>query len=298
MNPEIWARFLEIVPIGFFSGLLAGAFGVGGGIISVPLLRHLLGLTAHEAVGCSLAMILPTALIGVFNYLKQGKTQPKLSLLCSLPAVVGTTIASAVSHYVHGRVLMLLLALLMVLVGIDFVTGFANKYKAAKSVDAAQESGSESVSEAAFDSTKASEPQNQSGSAKSAEPEYFEWNRKNIFTAGVIGLFVGLLSGLLGIGGGFIMVPAFCYLLSLPLKVAFGTSLIVVALVALPGTIVHSLHQHVHLWVVLPMLAGSLPGAWLGSYFSLKAKDRSLRIVFGTLLLILAVIFAHKELTS
>ena len=276
MNPEILARWIEIVPIGFLSGLLAGAFGIGGGIISVPLIRHVLGLTPHEAVGSSLAMILPTAVIGVFNYLKQGKTLPKLSLICSGPAIIGTIVASAASHYIHGQILMLMLAALMVLVGVDFATGFGNKLKKARTPEVV--SGNEPAAEQTDDAVP------------------FVLNQRTVLTAASIGIIVGLLSGLLGIGGGFIMVPAFCYFLNLPLKMAFGTSLIVVALVALPGTVVHAFHKHVLPNVVLLMLLGSLPGAWLGSYFSLKAKDRVLRMIFGALLLVLAVVFAHREL--
>ncbi len=265
MSTDQWARIFEIVPIGLFSGLLAGAFGVGGGIISVPLVRHVLGLTAHEAVGSTLAMILPTAAIGVFNYLKQGKIVPRLALISSLPAIIGTVIASEYSHNVNGSVLMLMLAGLMLLVAFDFLTGAGAKLKA--------KSGDES-----------------------SEDDVLVMDKRKSLIAAFIGLVVGLMSGLLGIGGGFVMVPAYCYFLGLPLKAAFGTSLIVVALVALPGTVVHAMHKHVLWWVVIPMLGGSLPGAWLGSYFSLKAKDQNLRTVFGIILIVMAIVFAAREL--
>ncbi|MBX9688532.1 MAG: sulfite exporter TauE/SafE family protein [Candidatus Obscuribacterales bacterium] len=253
---------LDIVPIGLVSGLLAGAFGVGGGIIAVPLVRHLLGCSAHVAIGSTLAIILPTAIVGAVNYLKQGKLITRLAMACGAPAVLGTIVASYASHFVEGQHLMLVLAALMFIVGLDFVFGFGNKLKAA-----------------AADETAG-----------------FQMDRRKTIAASIIGTVVGLCSGLLGIGGGFIMVPSFCYFLGLPLKVAFGTSLLVVAMVALPGTVVHAHHGHVQLSLVLPLLAGSLPGAWLGSYFSLKAKDRILRIVFGSILLVLAIAFANKEL--
>jgi hypothetical protein len=259
------ARFIQIVPIGLASGLMSGAFGVGGGIITVPLIRDLLGVTAHVAVGNSLAVILPTAVIGALNYLKQRKLEPLLALSCGGPAVVGTVIGSAASLYVHGQYLMLVLSGLMILVGLDFVTGFGNKLKAA---------------------------------GKDCSNTKFELNRANSLIAAVLGLLTGLLSGMLGVGGGFIMVPAFCYFLSQPLKVAFGTSLIVVALVALPGTVIHAMEGHVQLRIVLPILTGSLPGAWFGSYFALKSKDKSLRVIFGLLILLLAVAFACRELTA
>lgn len=162
---------------------------------------------------------------------------------------------------------MLALAALMAFVGFDFASGLSNRmrHKASKLDEGTQTSE-------------------------------FTPNKVKLLKASMIGVLVGLLSGLLGVGGGFIMVPSFCYFLELPLKIAFGTSLVVVAIVALPGTLVHALEGHVQLWIVLPMLVGSLPGAWLGSYIAIKTRDSYLRSVFGILLLLMSVYFAYREL--
>ncbi len=264
MSTNQLAQFFEIVPIGIFSGLLSGAFGIGGGIVSTPLVRHFLGVTAHVAIGSTLAVILPTAIVGSINYLKQGKLIPKLALVCGVPAALGTIAASYASHFVEGQQLMLVLAGLMIVVALDFLTGFGQKLR--------------------------------SHGEESDEAFKIELNSKQSLIGAALGLFVGLLSGFLGIGGGFIMVPAFCYLLNLPLKVAFGTSLLIVAVVAMPGTFVHAMHGHVSTSIVIPMVVGSVPGAWLGSYFSLKAKDRWLRVIFGAIVLIMAIVFAYREL--
>lgn len=265
MSADIIARLALILPIGLLSGLLAGAFGIGGGIVSVPLVKHLVGVSAHVAIGTTLAVILPTSLIGAYTYLKSGKLIPSLAIICGIPAVLGTIFGSHHSHFIEGKNLMVALAVLMLLVGLDFVSGLGNKLKAKASPD-------------------------EDSSSK------FALTPKAIVTAVIIGAIVGLLSGLLGIGGGFIMVPAFCYLLHLPLKVAFGTSLVVIAIVALPGTIVHAMHQHVDLAIAAQMLAGSVPGAWLGSKFSLRTKDQTLRTVFGSILIVLAIMFAWREM--
>ncbi len=266
MSSELLAQFFEIVPIGLLSGILSGAFGIGGGIVSTPMVRHFLGVSAHVAIGSTLAVILPTAISGSLNYLKKGKLLPSLALICGGPAALGTIVASFASHYVQGQHLMLVLAALMAIVALDFLTGFGHKLRASEE--------------------------------ESDEPFHMVLTKRESMISASLGLFVGLLSGFLGIGGGFIMVPGFCYLLNLPLKVAFGTSLIIVAVVALPGTIVHSIHGHVHASIVLPMILGSIPGAWLGSYFSLKAKDRWLRIIFGSIVLVMAIVFAYRELSG
>ena len=298
MHPDLLAHFFQIVPIGLASGILSGAFGVGGGIVTVPLIRHIVGVTPHVAVGNSLAVIMPTAVIGAFNYLKQGKLVPILALACGIPAVVGTIAAAAASPYVGGQFLMLLLASLMLLVGLDFTLGIGHKFKRLKADEAA--------SKAALSASSASDTSSGGNSStRGSATEFggsiqvpFKLDKKGWLTCLILGLLTGLLSGLLGVGGGFIMVPSFCYFLNLPLKTAFGTSLIVIALVALPSTLVHSYYGHVQLWIVTPMLLGSLPGAWLGSYFALRTKDKWLRKVFGCLLILLAIVFAYKELTQ
>ena len=267
MTPDLVAHIIKVVPIGFVAGLLSGAFGIGGGIVSVPLVKQYVGVDAHVAVGCSLALILPTAIMGAYNYLKHGKLLVRLATVCAIPAAICTSASSYASKFIPGGELMLALAALMAFVGFDFATGMSNRMR-----------------------------QKVSALDEAAETPDFVLDKSKVWKASLIGILVGLLSGLLGVGGGFIMVPAFCYFLDLPLKLAFGTSLVVVAIVAIPGTLVHALEGHVQLWIVLPMLIGSLPGAWLGSYISIKTRDSHLRSVFGVILLIMAIYFAYREL--
>ncbi|MBY0360047.1 MAG: sulfite exporter TauE/SafE family protein [Candidatus Obscuribacterales bacterium] len=255
------ARFAEILSIGLVSGALSGAFGIGGGIVSTPLIRHLLGIVPHVAIGSTLAVIFPTSIVGVFNYVKAGKILPMLACVTGVPAVIGTIIASYLSHYVQGQHLMLILCGLMMLIGLDIL--FSVRSRLVKQSDDAAE---------------------------------IQLGRKSYYIALICGYLVGLVSGFLGIGGGFLLVPCYCYFIGLPLKIAFGTSLAVVAIVAVPGIAVHAWHGHVDLNVVLPMLGGSIPGAWLGSYFSLKTKDKYLKMIFGSILILLSFYFFYREL--
>jgi uncharacterized protein len=258
------STIIHAVAIGFAAGLLSGAFGIGGGILSTPLLRMFLDVTPHESVGTTLAVIIPTAVSGAVNYVKKKLVIKELAIYCGISAIFGTTLGSAATRFIEGQHLMIALAILMVIVGLDFITGFGAKLK------------------------KSSE----------TNPEQVEvLDRGGRNTAIVLGFMVGIMSGVLGVGGGFVMIPAFCYFFHTPIKVAFGTSLLVVAVVAVPGTIVHAFHDHVEWGISLSMLFGSVPGAWIGSYFSLRAKDQWLKITFGCILLGLATLFAYRELT-
>jgi hypothetical protein len=114
--------------------------------------------------------------------------------------------------------------------------------------------------------------------------------------AALMGLACGYLSGFLGVGGGFLLVPLMLYLFKTPIKTAFGTSLAVVAVVSVPGTLVHALARHVDLMLALCLVVGSVPGAWLGSSLAMRLKEKWLRRAFAWMLIIVAALFAFREI--
>ena len=114
----------------------------------------------------------------------------------------------------------------------------------------------------------------------------------------VIGAAAGGLSGLLGIGGGIVMVPAFTAWIGMPVKRALGTSLLVIPALAIPGTIVHGLLGNVDWAIFLVLTLGVVPGARLGARLALGARERSLRIAVGLFLLAVAVAYGFAELTA
>lgn len=111
----------------------------------------------------------------------------------------------------------------------------------------------------------------------------------------VIGLVAGFVSGLLGIGGGIVMVPAFTVLLGMPLRRALGTSLVVIAAVVVPATLVHWWQGHIDWAIALALAIGVMPGARIGARLALVARERSLRIMVGAFLLAIAVLYAVRE---
>jgi hypothetical protein len=117
--------------------------------------------------------------------------------------------------------------------------------------------------------------------------------------AGVaIGLGVGSLAGLLGAGGGFITVPLMTYCLKIPLKVAIGTSLLIILITSL-GTFWAKLGVgHIDLSITLLALIGSIPGALIGSHFSRKAPVRILRLALLFLLIAIFFMVAYEILFS
>ena len=113
-----------------------------------------------------------------------------------------------------------------------------------------------------------------------------------------IGLAAGFVSGLLGVGGGIVMVPAFTVLVGMPLKRALGTSLVVIAALVVPGTLVHWWLGHIDWRIFLVLALGVVPGARLGARLALGAREHILRIPVGGFLLLVAVAYGVSELAE
>jgi uncharacterized membrane protein YfcA len=113
-----------------------------------------------------------------------------------------------------------------------------------------------------------------------------------------IGLSAGLISGLLGIGGGLIIVPMLAGVLGMPLKRALGTSLLAIVALVVPGTIVHAALHHIDWTVFLVVTIGAIPGARIGARLALGTKERTLRLLVGGFLLVVALAYGISEATS
>jgi uncharacterized protein len=113
-----------------------------------------------------------------------------------------------------------------------------------------------------------------------------------------VGALAGLLSGLLGIGGGTVMVPGFTQIAGLPLKRAIATSLACVGIFAVPGTITHALLGNIDWRFALLLTVGMVPGARLGAGLTIRAEDRRLHVVVGAFLAATAIAYAAGEIAA
>ena len=111
-----------------------------------------------------------------------------------------------------------------------------------------------------------------------------------------VGLITGFVSGFLGVGGGIVFVPLVT-VLGMPLKRALGTSLMVIATVAVPGTVVHAALGHIDWAIFLALLVGVMPGARLGATIALGARERTLRLLVASFLMVVAVGYGAVEVS-
>lgn len=271
----------QALAIGLLTGLLSGTFGVGGGIVCTPMLRLIMHLDAHMAIGTTLALIVPTSVAGAVNYVKEKLVDLNMVKLLVLPAIIGTLIGAALTLQVQGRTLMLLFAALITLAAVDLLSGFSNKLKQQAATKAELELNQVVQSDLV-----------QSGLVQAgAISKKLSWLK--VFP---VGLLTGLLAGFFGVGGGFILIPILLAVYGMSAKSAFGTSLLVVACLSVPGTIAHSINHHVQFLLVLVMVLGAVPGSMIGSKLALRLKDSMLKRAFGAIMLAMAAFMVYKEL--
>ncbi len=110
-----------------------------------------------------------------------------------------------------------------------------------------------------------------------------------------IGLAAGFVSGLLGVGGGIIIVPLLLGILKMPLRRALGTSLLAIVALVVPGTIVHAALGHIDPAIFVGLTVGAVPGARIGARLALGARERTLRLLVGCFLLVVALLYGGVE---
>lgn len=126
----------------------------------------------------------------------------------------------------------------------------------------------------------------------------WEKGKTPVWKYGLIAFGAGFASGLLGVGGGIIIVPALTLLIGMPLKRALGTSLVLIAALVVPGTLVHAALGHIDWTIFLVLVVGVIPGAWLGSRIALGARERTLRLAVGAFLVAIAVVYGIEQIVS
>jgi uncharacterized membrane protein YfcA len=257
-------RDVLTVGLGVVTGIMSGAFGVGGAVLSTPGIRAL-GATPIESVGSTLPSVLPSAISGSLRYTRAGLVDWRAVALTTpagvLAAVGGALLAPRIPG--DGHPLMIATALLVLFSGLRMM--------------------SRPLPEG---------PEPVDASAAVAPP------RHAMVPFLGTGALAGGLSGLLGIGGGVVMVPVFTHWTGLPLKKAIATSLVCVGIFAIPGTITHAFEGDINWRFALLLCVGVVPGARIGAAFALRTADYHLRIIVGLFLSVVAVIYGVGEILA
>ena len=246
-----------LAAVGLGVGLLAGLFGVGGGILAVPALGLLLHLDQHTAEGTSLAMILPTTALAAYRYARRGSVRWQAALAVGLAALVTSFLAAHLALGLSSRLLRLLFGLFLL-------------------VTAARTARHDAVRPAA--------------ARAAARP------RGGVAAQAGIGVLVGILAGLLGVGGGTIATPGLVVISGFTEQVAQGTSLAALVLSSASGATGYALAGRVDWVAAAALFVGAALTVPLGASLAHRLPERTLRRVFASFMVVVAVVELAESL--
>lgn len=253
----------------FFMGVTLGGIGGGGSILTVPILVYLMGVSPVTATGYSLLIVGAAAAFGALRYYRQGLINVKVALLFAAPSVVAVYLTRA----------FLMPALPDPLLTVPFVIG--------KDIAIMVLFALLMVLSAAM----------MLRNSKSLSPP-LEDHHHHVGLVLLEGAVVGVATGILGAGGGFLIIPALVLLMGMPMKNAVGASLLIIALKSLIG-FVGDIQSGIDFQ--LPMLgyffAATFAGMWVATLFAQKIDGKALQRIFAYFTLVIAVIIFVKELT-
>ena len=295
--------------IGLTSGVLSGAFGIGGGIITTPAIRLILGAPALVAVGTPLPVIFPSALSGAATYARRGLVDVRTGIVCGVAGSLAAVLGALATRYVGGEIVLIATAALILYTAGDMILQMvrpprvglqaAEEQDAFLPPDALEAVGSLEAGAAADNSepapTSEAEPAPRSVHAQPVSGGA-PVRPHSMLTLALIGVAAGFYSGFLGLGGGFILVPMLTRWLGFPIKRAIATSLLTITILAVPGTVMHALMGHIDWNIALWLTIGVIPGALLGSRFTLGSADRTIRLAFAVLLVVVGAWLGYATL--
>lgn len=256
---------------GFFSalliGLILGLIGGGGSILTVPIFVYLLGISPLVATAYSLFVVGTTALVGAISNHKKGMVDVRTGFIFAVPAFIGV--------YVTRRYLLSLIP-----EDIFYISSFL----VTKDV-AIMLFFSILMLAASFFMIN--------GRAEVSNTKLLNYNVPLLTLEGLV---VGVLTGFVGAGGGFLIIPALVFFAKLPMKKAIATSLMIISIKSLIGFIGDIQNFEIDWFFLLSFTSISVIGIFLGRYFSKFINENKLKKVFGWFVFLMALFIIIKEL--
>lgn len=291
---------LTALAVGALIGLVVGALGAGGGILSVPALIYLLGVAPHEATSASLVIVLFTALAALAGRIGKNTICYQIALVFAALATVGTWLGSLANRAVSADLLMYAFALLLICVGLVMLRrAYPGLFSASFGLfrgAASAGSGAVSSDDGAADSGgyvaggAGGDGSTPALRAVSAMGEVTSIGAAPLWRVALVATITGALTGFFGVGGGFAIVPALTLVLHLPIKRAASTSLLIMAITAVVALVARAQTSlSVDLGVIGAFTVASMLGGVAGAPLTRKVSNQKLTASFAALLLAVAV---------
>lgn len=253
--------------LGALIGLVIGALGGGGSILTVPALVFVVGLSAQAATTASLVIVGLTAAVAAVGHARSGGTRWRTGSLLAVAGVPASVLGSLLNRSVDENVLLLAFAALMLVAA-------AGMLLRTRQQDEPHEHGS-----------------GPGATATAVRPARV----RAVLRLGSAGALIGFLTGFLGVGGGFVIVPVLVLALRFPMPAAVGTSLLVIALNSAVALGARATDGASYDWdVIVPFTAAAIVGSLLGKRISDRLPAATLTRAFAVLLLLVAVYVAVR----
>lgn len=284
--------------VGVGVGVLSGLLGIGGGTVMVPLFRLAFGMEPIAATATSLFTIVPTSISGMWKHAKNKTSLPRVGIVCGLTGACLSPVGVWAANVSPGWAIMGAAAVVVMYSSFTMLKKAlaAPKGGAAKGSRKACEKKSTASDTAAVGAAGATGDSSAAGAqAAPLEAPAIKLTPKYVAKVALIGVVAGFMSGYVGVGGGFIMVPLFVSMLGIPMRLASGTSLTAVCILAIPGVIEQAVLGNIDYMVGVAMMVGSIPGAIVGANLVKRVPERALRFAFALFLLLMAVLLVVNE---
>ncbi|MBU6268306.1 MAG: sulfite exporter TauE/SafE family protein [Sphingomonadales bacterium] len=269
-----------IVLLGGLTGLLSGMFGVGGGFLTTPLLIFY-GVPPTVAAASAASQVTGASVSGVFAHSRRGGVDYQMGGVLVAGGVLGTGIGSLLFRFLEhlGQIDTVINFLYVILLG---GIGGLMARESIQTLKAMRGGG-------------APPPRKRRHHPLVANlPLRWRFYRSGLYISPLapllLGMATGILTMLMGIGGGFVLVPAMLYILGMSANVVVGTSLFQILFVTMATTMMHALTTHaVDIVLALLLLLGSVSGAQVGAQFAQAASPVRLRLVLAVIVLLVAL---------
>ena len=271
---EISVNIFLLIGLGGIVGILSGMFGVGGGFLMTPLL-FFIGIPPAVAVASEANQILGASFSGAIAHFRRKNVDIKMGFLLILGGIIGSIFGVELFRIFKnlGQLELIIKVCYVLFLGIIGIIMFFESLRALN-----------------YKSKNIKVRKTRHHSWVQGLPLKMRFRPSNLYISSIpavfIGFFVGILASIMGIGGGFIIVPAMIYILGMPTKVVVGTSLFQIIFVTGVTTYLHAVKNFsVDIILSFLLLVGGVIGAQFGVRIGLKLKAEQLRILLAILVL-------------
>lgn len=274
---EMSVNIFLILGMGGGVGFLSGLFGVGGGFLMTPLLIFI-GIPPAVAVATEANQIVASSVSGVLAHWRRGNVDLKMGVLLLIGGVIGSTFGVWLFTFLKG------LGQIDLVIKLSYVVflGVIGSLMLIESLNAIRQR------------KKRKPKRSHSHNWMHGLPFKMRFRKSRLYISAVppilIGIFVGILSAIMGVGGGFVMVPAMIYLLGMPTAVVVGTSLFQIIFVTANVTVLQSVsNQTVDIVLALLLLIGGVIGAQIGARFGSRMQGEHLRSLLALIVIMVCL---------